>query len=430
MQEHKISLRTAILLNMNIMIGSGIFISPSKIAAIAGNASFLAWPAVVLLFLPLVLCTVQLSKMFPGCGGFYAYAKEGLGTAAGFTSGWSYIMGYIFCIAVDIMALHEILATMSGNSWLAEHPTLFYVAALVAFILFNLMGLKLLAKVLDSMTIAKTLPLIALILLLPFVLDPSFTVTAAQVSMVPLSLTFAMFSFLGFEACCSVSHLIEDGEKNAPRAILFGFIITAILYMLFHVGLLQVMGLDNLISDGASSYATFLNMPAFPYVKLLLNLLVRIVSVGTIIAGSIGLLNANAIMMHSLGSEGIFRGSSLMTKMSGNNRPWSALVIQGFIIFALLMAMPSMAIIGSLCTMAVFLAFVLPLVSLLLLQKQRHAVRRMPLTVLALFTAVGLACYSWYTLGTSVTERMLCALPFIVVMFVGYILYTGYKKRA
>ena len=68
--EHKLSLRAAILLNMNIMIGSGIFISPSQIAAVAGNASFLAWPIVALLLLPLVLCTVQLSKMFPGCGGF------------------------------------------------------------------------------------------------------------------------------------------------------------------------------------------------------------------------------------------------------------------------------------------------------------------------------------------------------------------------
>lgn len=426
--QHKISLKTAILLNMNIMIGSGIFISPSQIALIAGNASFLAWPAVVLLFLPLVLCTVQLSKMFPGCGGFYAYAKEGLGTAAGFASGWSYVMGYIFCIAVDIMALHKILAVALRSEWLAHNPLLFYAGSLVAFILFNLMGLKLLVKLLDSMTIAKTLPLIILIALLPFIFTTNFTITSAEVSMVPLSLTFAMFSFLGFEACCSVSHLIENAEKNAPRAILLGFIITAVIYALFHLGLLHAMGLDNLIHYGAAGYVSFLDIITISYVKALLALLVNVVVIGTIIAGSIGVLNANAIMMHSLASEKIFKGASFVAKTTDNNRPWAALCIQGVIIFALLLLVPNMSIIGGLCTMAVFLAFILPLLSLLLLEKKKRALHRLPLTIIALLTATGLAGYSWFGLGETFAERILHCLPFAFVMAAGYLLYTGHKR--
>jgi len=428
--QHKISLRTAVLLNMNIMIGSGIFISPSQIALIAGNASFLAWPAVVLLFLPLVLCTVQLSKMFPGCGGFYAYAKEGLGTAAGFTSGWSYVMGYIFCIAVDIMALHRILAVALRSEWLAHNPTLFYLGSLIIFILINLLGLKFLAKLLDSMTIAKTLPLIILVILLPFVFTTNFTVSAAEVSMVPLSLTFAMFSFLGFEACCSVSHLIENAEKNAPRAILLGFVITAVIYTLFHLGLLQVMGLDNLTTFGAAGYVQFLDIISLSYVKALLAFLVSIVVIGTIVAGSIGVLNANAIMMHSLAQENIFKGSAIVGKTTSHGRPWAALCIQGVIIFALLSVLPNMDVIGGLCTMAVFLAFILPLLSLLLLEKQRRALHRLPLTIIALLTAVGLSGYSWFSLGSGVIERCLHCLPFAAVMLLGYVLYTGHKKRA
>lgn len=427
--QHKISLRTAILLNMNIMIGSGIFLSPSQIALIAGNASFLAWPAVVLLFLPLVLCTVQLSKMFPGCGGFYAYAKEGLGTAAGFTSGWSYIMGYIFCIAVDIMFLHKILAVALRSDWLANNPMLFYVGSLIVFIIFNLMGLKLLAKLLDSMTITKTLPLIILIALLPFIFNTSFAVTAAEVSMVPLSLTFAMFSFLGFEACCSVSHLIENSEKNAPRAILFGFIITATIYTLFHFGLLQAMGLENLIQYGAPSYVSFLDIISISYVKALLAFLVSVVSIGTVIAGSIGVLNANAIMMHSLAQENVFKGAAFVGKTTSNGRPWAALCIQGVIILALLLVQQDMSVIGGLCTMAVFLAFILPLLSLLFLEKQKRALHRLPLTIIALLTAVGLSGYSWFSLGADVIERCQHCLPFAAVMLLGFMLYTGHKKR-
>ena len=55
MKGHKISLMTAILMNINIMVGSGILIGPGIMAGIAGNASFLGWPLVALFFLPMVL---------------------------------------------------------------------------------------------------------------------------------------------------------------------------------------------------------------------------------------------------------------------------------------------------------------------------------------------------------------------------------------
>ena len=41
MKQHKISLTTAILMSLNIMIGSGILIGPGVMASVAGNASFL-----------------------------------------------------------------------------------------------------------------------------------------------------------------------------------------------------------------------------------------------------------------------------------------------------------------------------------------------------------------------------------------------------
>ena len=54
MKEYKISLATAILMNINIMVGTGILIGPGAITTVAGNASFLCWPLVALLFLPMV----------------------------------------------------------------------------------------------------------------------------------------------------------------------------------------------------------------------------------------------------------------------------------------------------------------------------------------------------------------------------------------
>jgi len=424
MHHEKISLKTAILLNINIMIGSGILIGPSRIAQVAGNASFLAWPVVALLFLPLVLCTVQLSRMFPGCGGFYSYAKSGINTAAGFASGWLYVMGYAFCIAIGVMALREFCLP-----WIQTAPLTFYIPCLAAFFVFNLLGLRLLSAILNSLTITKIVPLVALILLLPLVINFDYTISAAAISAVPMSLPLAMFGFFGFEACCSISHLIENAERNAPRAIAYGFMITAALYTLFHFGLLQVMGAENLAKYGAPAFVNYLDLP-IPYLASLLGLLIPISAVLTVIASANGLLNANSIMLHSLASEGIFKGSHLLAKTTGNNRPWAAILLQIVLVFILLITIQDMGIIASLCVFSVFLAFILPFLSLLILQKKKQAFKHMALTIIALIFVIALAAYSWYTLGTNIVDRCIYSLPLIAVMLAGYFLYTGEARRS
>ena len=77
-------------------------------AAKAGNASFITWLIVALLFLPIVLSTVQMSRYNPGSGGFFRYAKAGLNITAGYWSGMLYIAGYTFAVAVETLALRQI----------------------------------------------------------------------------------------------------------------------------------------------------------------------------------------------------------------------------------------------------------------------------------------------------------------------------------
>ena len=68
MKQHKISLVTAILMNINIMVGSGILIGPAVMAGVAGNASFLALASCCPLVFTYCIELVQLSRMCPRCG--------------------------------------------------------------------------------------------------------------------------------------------------------------------------------------------------------------------------------------------------------------------------------------------------------------------------------------------------------------------------
>ncbi len=407
MKEHKISLSTAILLNMNIMIGSGILIGPGAAAAISGNASFLAWPMVALLFLPIVLCTIELSRLFPGAGGFYLYAKQGLNKTAGFASVWLYIVGYTFAATVETLALRQTLQTTIGANWFVTNPILFNAVVILLVLAFSLLSLKIVSNFLNSLTLVKIMPLVILIALLPFIFNPSFAITPNELSLLPASLALPIFGYFGFEYCVGLSHLIKDSEKNAPRAILIGFLGTGFLYMLFHFGLLNLMGAENLSTIGAPAFADFINLP-IPYLKVLLKILIPIASILIFIASLIGMINANAILLQSLAQEKLFKGGAFLTKSSALGRPFAALLVQGVVVFLIATLIPSIPLAGGLCIFGVFLSFLLPFLSLLLVQVRKGAsLFKKTVTIIGLVMAIGLCIYSWYTLSTEMSTRML-----------------------
>lgn len=422
MKEHKISLTTAILLNMNIMIGSGILIGPGASAAISGNASFLAWPLVALLFLPMVLSTIELSRMFPGAGGFYLYAKQGLNKTAGFAAGWLYILGYTFAATVEVMALHSLMLKNFGNWAIVSNAPLFYALATITVFFFSLLSLKIVSKFLDSLTIIKILPLVILILILPFILNPSFSISGNEFSLLPASLAMPIFGFFGFEYCVGVSHLIKDSEKNAPRAILIGFLGTALLYTLFQFGLLNVMGAQNLAQIGAPNFPNFITLP-IPYLKSLLSILIPTASALIFIASLIGMINANAILVQTFAKEGLFKGGSFLTASTSLGRPWMALLVQSVIVFLIACIVPTIDRVGGLCLLGVFLAFLLPFISLFVVQQRSKMKYKMFITLLAIILVIILSGYSWYVLCPAMAERMIYTLVLVTTFVLGMAIY-------
>ena len=411
---------------MNIMIGSGVLVGPGVMAGVAGNAAFLTWLIVAVLFLPIVLSTVQMARMSPGPGGFYSYAKAGLNTTAGFWSGLLYVVGYTFAVGVELLALRQILFEALGSNWtwFTANPVLFNATMVVALIGLNLLGLKLLSRVMSSLTIWKIIPIVTLILLLPFIISPSFTITSSEVMSLPYSMPMAIFGYFGFEYACSISHQIENSERNAPLAILIGFTATALLYTLFTFGVLNLMGPAELTEQGASMYAEFITLPV-PYLKTLLRILIPIASGLTLFAAGLGLLNANSTLLHSMAEKKLFHGWEFLSKETAWYRPWVTVVLIGVSAFGIATALPSIDTVASLCNSGVFLSFVLPFVSLILLQRKTGKQAQVPLTIVALLLVLGLVAFSIYNLGDSMMDRLYAAVPFFAFLGVGALLYRG-----
>lgn len=420
MKEHKLSLTSAILFNINIMIGSGILIGPGVIAKIAGNASFLSYFIMALFFLPMVLGMVQLSRMFPLSGGFHSYVSAGLNSSWGYIAGWLYLVGYTFTTAIDLLALRGMVEVAIGKTWFTNTPFIFNTIILVAFALLNFLSLRFINKILNSLTIFKLVPIVSLILLIPFFITLDFPVTVGEISMIPYSFPLVIFSYFGFEYSANLSHLIKDSERNAPLAITLGFLSSAFIYTLFDFGLLNLMGKENLVQYGASGFAQFLNLP-IPYLKTLLTLMIPIASVLTLVASTNAVLNANSIMMQNLANKNIIKCSSLFSRVNCWDRPWVAIIIQVLITLLLVTFMPNMSILSSVCNISVFMAFVLAFLSLLLLKLRGGCnYRECFIPILAMIIATGLVAYSVYSLGDTFLDRIVYFIPVLSAWILGY----------
>jgi basic amino acid/polyamine antiporter, APA family len=167
------------------MIGSGIFIVPAEIARQVGSAGWLlmVWVVTGLLTVAAALSYGELAAMMPKAGGQYVYLREALSPLWGFLYGWTLFLviqtGTIAAVAVGFARyLGVLLPHIGPEDWIVRPIDLSskYAISLsgqqlvgILMIVFltwlNTRGIKLGKVIQNTFTSAKTLSLIALIVL-------------------------------------------------------------------------------------------------------------------------------------------------------------------------------------------------------------------------------------------------------------------------
>lgn len=427
MKTEKISFLSALLMNINLMIGSGIFVGPTQMALIAGSASYLTWPLVALCFLPIVWNIVELNRLFPGSGGFYTYASQGLGNTAGFLTAILYIIGYTFSASIELLAMPSALKILFGDYWFFRQTFLCVSAFLIICLIINNFAIKHVSKILGSLTLSKMVPLMTLIVVLPFIFK-GYWGTYKEILAVPSALPMAIFGYCGFEYCCNMSHLIKNGKINGPKATILGFAFTALVYTLFHLGLIQLMNPLVLSQEGVAAFANHLPYLS-PIIVMILSKIISLATVLTLLAGTIGMININSILMHSLAQDNLFIGSQIFNKKNIFARPWVAILTQGFCIGLIAFLIPNMWIVGSLCNICILGSFLAPLLSLLIMKyKNKQSQLSLLLTICALLIAFGLVIYSWQRLDSSLYNRVMYMLPILILLIVALFLQRKEKS--
>lgn len=226
-----------VLLIINSIIGAGIFGLPSKVFALSGVYSLLAFGACAIVVMVFILCFAEVSSRFDKTGGPYTYAYTALGKFPGFMTGWLLLLSRIFNYATLINLLVIYLSFFSPSF---EQPWVRVVCILALttfFTLVNHIGVKDSTRVNNILTIAKLLPLIIFIVIGLFNIKPG-TLTPSQsfeFSSFSTSVLLLVFAFGGFESVLINTGEVTNPRKNLPFALITGFIFITIFYCLIQL---------------------------------------------------------------------------------------------------------------------------------------------------------------------------------------------------
>lgn len=222
------------MLIINSIIGAGIFGLPSKIFALSGVYSLLAFGACAVVVMVFILCFAEVSSRFDKTGGPYLYAFNALGKFPAFLTGWLLLLSRIFNYAtlINLLIIYLSFFSHSFTNPLVRAGCILLITAILTFI--NHIGVKDSTRVNNILTIAKLLPLITFIIIGMFNIQPELLIShkPPEFFSFSTSVLLLIFAFGGFESVLINTGEIKNPKKTIPFALITATIFVAIFYCL------------------------------------------------------------------------------------------------------------------------------------------------------------------------------------------------------
>ena len=241
----------ATMLVVGAIIGAGIFINPSIVAARLPGASWVlaAWVLGGALAVAGAFAYAELGSIFPWVGGQYAYLRDAYHPLVGFLYGWALITtiesGALAAVAITFAQYSLRLVGRAGAT-----ATPLAVAAIAVVSIVNYLGVKPGSRLLNVFVLLKVAALAVLIfagLFLPAG-APHGSVAAADAPLTSLPLAMGaalvpiMFAYGGWQNANYVAEEIKDAARTLPRALLAGTAIVVIVYVAVNITYLRALG--------------------------------------------------------------------------------------------------------------------------------------------------------------------------------------------
>ena len=229
----------------NYTVGSGIFALPAFAVAQLGTGAPFAYLTCAVVIGLVVLCFAEAGSRVSLTGGPYAYVEVALGPFIGFIAGALLLVtGLAAGAAVATIFVGSAMKLVSGApSWLAPLLITFVILLLVVI---NIRGVRSGARMIEAITIAKLIPLVAFVAIGVFFIEPANLRIdhMPELSTVLGTAGIVIFAFSGVESALTPSGEVRSPSRTVPRAAFLALGAATVLYLAIQWVALGVMGLS------------------------------------------------------------------------------------------------------------------------------------------------------------------------------------------
>lgn len=256
-----LSVTDACAMIVGLIVGAGIFGTPSIVAgAVGGEATLYAvWIAGGVFSIIGALCYAELATAFPSAGGEYHFLQRAFGRSLAFLYGWArmtvIVAGSIAVFAYlfgDYMSRVVNLGTHSSAIW----------AALVVVVLtyVNYRGIREGKATQNLFTMLEVGGLVLIVVAgLLLAAPPQAAAPAAAGAGQPWymgagigsAMIFVLFTYGGWNDAAYISAEVRNRERNMVRALLIAISLVALLYVLVNAAYLKGLGYDAMARSNA-----------------------------------------------------------------------------------------------------------------------------------------------------------------------------------
>ena len=226
-----------VAITINGIIGAGIFGLPSKVYALIGTYSLIAFVACALVVTLIILCFAEVGSRFAETGGPYLYARKAFGPTVGFEIGWLMWLARLTAFAANCNLLVNYLSYFWAPATAPAWRATIIVSVVGVLTLINVLGVRPAAIVGNGFTIGKLIPMIIFVAAGLFFLNPQSYVFGAAPSTGAFSqsVLLLIYAFTGFEMAAVPAGEVRDPQRYLPRALIIALVVVATLYILIQV---------------------------------------------------------------------------------------------------------------------------------------------------------------------------------------------------
>jgi amino acid transporter len=228
----------------NATVGGGIFVLPAIVAGLLGPAAPLAYVACAVAMALIVLCFAEAGSRVTLTGGPYAYVGQVFGPYAGFLTGvLLWVLGAFAMASVSTAFAGAVAGLVPGlGGTLARAAVLTVAMAVTVWV--NVRGVRGGTRLVEVMSVAKLLPLLVLVGVGLFALEPASLAipTLPTTSDLARTCIVLVFAFTGPECALVPSGEMREPARTVPRALALAMAAVTALYLVVQLVAQGVLG--------------------------------------------------------------------------------------------------------------------------------------------------------------------------------------------